>query len=1518
MEPPRISVVPVKDQNYLRYEGPGVGLEERQLTVTDWELFGAWSRSYRRAILNADPSKALLDLGRKIHDWLDEEKRLARMIENRDGSPFIVEFGVPRDPDARMLRFLEVPWEIAANADGHLAADGRLVYGPVRRIGKPSAPSECTPYRLSTVFMAASPESRDNKRHLDYEEEERAIFQATGDLGMDLVVEESGTLRLLAETVSLGGAIPNVLHISCHGRAGKQPVLLLENEEGQMDPTTPETLCQAFGETRPRVLFASACQTGEPHDELVHSFASELVARGWPAVVGWGGGVKDRDATRFAALFYEQLSRKSSVESASAFSRHGLLSQPDNKGAEKPSTDWHLARVYLGSNGGGPACGGNDAFRQARPDSGVKEFLDAKSDVPVAGRWEFVGRRREIQKTLAALRGRDKAGVFIHGIGRQGKSSLAARVASRMRSLYGHRTAVVFGRYDALTVLSAIAETLPIRPVIDIVNRYKPEVAKDPALLEQALYELLNGPCKTKKTEDGHELRPVLLIIDDFESALVTDKPFPHPIHQHYIEAIGAMIRAFSRSDGSRSRLVFTSRHTFSLLSGKKDLADALFHLPLPPMKFHEGRKQAEAKARDRGVNPESLNRTISERIVAAAQGNPGLQDLLFRTLLAASEDSGSTRGREEALESLETMLSEMEAYLASGQAPGQEALLAFFNNLAVDRLIGLIGEGESALLKASVLFQAPVPLSVLAAVAETCGFYGGEPFGCRLCGLGLWEQFDDRFHPKARAVKINALVRARLETLTDTDREIIAKAAILPLFEAWGGEDGKERPYILDWELSRLALMAGIAEVLSHSAADAIRFLQKQFLYREAAVFAKKCLDLLADRKIDAKPDLYNVAGRLFQNVGDTNLAFDCIERAITVSEVVDESSREKGNFDYASILLSKGRLLDQKGEVKAAEAVFREAESRFQACGAKRDEAIALGDIARIMVSKGDVDEALKLHQQRIEVFDALGDRRSRAVTLGDIARIMVSKGDVDEALKLHQQRIEVFDALGDRRSRAVALGDIARIMVSKGDVDEALKLHQQEMVVYESLGDRRSRAVTLGDIARIMVSKGDVDEALKLHQQMIEVFDALGDRRERAVTLGDIARIMVSKGDVDEALKLHQQMIEVFDALGDRRSRAVTLGDIARIMVSKGDVDEALKLHQQRIEVFDALGDRRERAVTLGDIARIMVSKGDVDEALKLHQQRIEVFDALGDRRERAVTLGDIARIMVSKGDVDEALKLHQQMIEVFDALGDRRSRAVTLGDIARIMVSKGDVDEALKLHQQEMVVYESLGDRRERAVTLGDIARIMVSKGDVDEALKLHQQRIEVFDALGDRRSRAVTLGDIARIMVSKGDVDEALKLHQQMIEVFDALGDRRSRAVTLGDIARIMVSKGDVDEALKLQEERLEVNRGLGDLDGIAAAQWDMARIDIHGGNHQQAYERLVESYGILMKTGRLDGICMVGIDLGRILCGGGHREEGLEILKRSAQGFGRLGQSGMAQQANSLISEIENQNKSGD
>ena len=978
------------DRLCLRCKQAGLD-ESRPLTAADESRFRGWLRDYHDSLRGYGDEPARLRLGRELYTWLDGDAGwLARARDAVTSPPWIVDFRAPRDPNALVRLFLQLPWELLADDRGHLAADFALRYTPVRRLGEPAQPADPSPCRLSLVFMAAAP--RDQRR-LNYEAEETAILNATAKTGLDLTVEESGALEWLAARVAEEAPV-DVLHLSCHGQGGTEPALCLETDEGATDLASVECLIKELSTHRPRLLFLSACHTAESaktEDKtgIVDSLALALLRAGMPAVLGWDGPVSDAEATEFAAHLYRQLSRKADLQAALAEARFALLNRPGADPLAR-SRDWHLARLFLGPTGGGPLVKGDRARHRKGIEGGHKEFLDAKGQqVPVAGRFEFVGRRRPLQDALRELRQRNHAGVLIHGMGRQGKSSLAARVANR---LHHHEPVVVFKRYDAPAILEAFQRAVGGREVRDIVDAYRDRVRQHPDELADGLRELLEGPCRELvKDERGRIVsQPVLLVLDDLERILCDPGPAGlHRVQPELVPVLRAVVEAFAKADGD-SRLLMTSRFQFTLPQDDRDLADSLFALHLPPMETVESRQQAARKARPTNQTKVKLDEARTQRCIELARGNPGLQDRLFSLSL---EDPAAC----------DQALTAMERYLA-GQLPDQETVRTFLENLAIDHSLALLKPGERELLRVTTLFELPVPLTVLAALAEALALDVGELCGVRLFGLGLWDVYPDVVRYAEPAAAINSLVRPVAGTLADKEIQTLAAVALPDLFACWGGADGRRRPTPADYELARLAVLADQALGLEVTAAPAIRWLGDQFRYRDAAQLARQVMACLDRHQVEIPLALLRVAGEACVQVGDTPAARGAYQRALAWLEDLLAQGQTPDTEDHAYLLAVHSRLLIKDGEPDRALEFLEQAKQllstnpRFQ-----REHSIVLGDIARIKVDTGEVDEALKLHQEMLTVFQALGDQRSRAVTLGDIARIKVSKGEVDEALKI-----------------------------------------------------------------------------------------------------------------------------------------------------------------------------------------------------------------------------------------------------------------------------------------------------------------------------------------------------------------------------------------------------------------------------------------------------------------------------------------------------------------------------------
>lgn len=562
--------------------------------------FEDWSRAYATGYWS---DEALLGIGLAIGRWLDGPQQwLARLLQASPPITLTIETTAHPGPVERAA--LDAPWELIARSERgpgpvasgpaagagttypdpltrlmaqldptdlrdarHLALDPGLQLATVRRLGpaalKPAPPS---PYRLSVLFMAAQPDGLSN---LQVDLEEVAIYRSAKGIGMDLAVEDSGTLDGLISMATRVGDC-DVIQVSCHGAMGNNPILALETELGQRADVTAADLSDRFG-NKPRLMFLSACSTagaalGPTPDSATRSNAAvaelgtsmlwpmvgDLCRRGWPAVLGWSCAVMDVAAIEMAAALYRQLVQRVPLVEALAKARAIVAGTPSGAA-------WHKARLFLGPTGG-DKIGGGSRSRVGDPDILQPEnFLDpATWKIPVAGPDQRFLHRRGLQRVLAALRKSSDSGVVVHGDDMPARATFAARVLRRMDR---DRSRVVVARdFDAAAILQQIRDQTALGEVNAIVSPYLRTLNNDPRQLRQALRQIIAGPCRSAGAG------AFVLVLHGFD-------PIPNPNAQpdelrglapDLLVVARSLIGAFTGA-ATDSRLLFTSAAPFSV-----------------------------------------------------------------------------------------------------------------------------------------------------------------------------------------------------------------------------------------------------------------------------------------------------------------------------------------------------------------------------------------------------------------------------------------------------------------------------------------------------------------------------------------------------------------------------------------------------------------------------------------------------------------------------------------------------------------------------------------------------------------------------------------------------------------------------------------------------------------------------------------------------------------------------------------------------------------------------------------
>ncbi|TCB97234.1 tetratricopeptide repeat protein [Micromonospora zingiberis] len=1099
----------------------------RALTEADGARLADLGARYVRAVHAGAADEVLVGLGRELWSWLDGDQGQLTALLDRAPAPVVFEVRGPRSPSGRAWAVLRAPFELLARpGEGFLAAEA-LRFCVVRRLGVPGALPEPDGFRLGLAFMASSPR---RQHELDFEAEEAAILKAVDDSRVDLVVEDTGNPVELGRRLADVGGMP-VVHLSCHGvnrwpvRPGQPgvPVLMMEDEVGDDLPTTAAELVRMMTSI-PRLLFVSACLTATAADAdgylpagagrrgptdsggdgdvlLAHSMATALVSAGVPAVLGWDGSVGDVAAIAFAEHLYQQLSTRADLAVAVGDARRVLL----NSAESGLRADWHLARLWLGPSGGGRLVAG--ARRRSRVSAvhGTKVFLDRKHHVPVAAPDMFVGRRPELQHALRALRSQDRAGVLLHGQGRLGKSSLAARIADRCPHLV---PAVVFGDYSAAAILDVIAEAVRANPdARDLIKRRRADVRDRPEALEELLIDLLSGPCA--QPADGH--RPLLLIIDDLEQILRPDPNGLHRVDPRVAPVLAGVLRSFDPAY-TDSRLLLTSRFQFTL----DGVEGRLEQVPLRPLSAVAQRKLLNRQRAQVSPQWRDERAVLAERAVTVSRGNPGLQDLIGLRLVY-SDQVDTDRA--------EAAVAGMEAYLRQGEPPSEAEVRDFLENLALDTLIDQAGPTHRALLRDLTVFDLPVPEPVADALAQRTG---GST--ARLRGLGLVDVFSDGYDSQQPALAANALAAGRLEPLDAAEITDLAGLIAEPLFVAWGGTAGhNRRDRALDLQLTRIALHADNPQVTATCAADAVQALRSGPA-ADALHLGQEAIALLDRHQHPVPVLLLRRVADAARTSGDGDTSGQLFTRAVQQVQVDDSVP----TIDRARVTAEHATYLIGRGELRQAEQLLQQAHQLFTSAGSEQEAAICRGTLADILYRRGEYDEALRIRREvQLPVYNRLGDTRSTAITWGQIADILHQRGDYDEALRIRREvQLPVYNRLGDTRSTAITWGKIADILHQHGDYDEALRIHREiELPVYNRLGDTRSTAITWGKIADILYQRGDYTEAAALQTERLRANERMGDLDGIAAAKWGLAQIDLIQENYEAAFP---QLVESFQIL------------------------------------------------------------------------------------------------------------------------------------------------------------------------------------------------------------------------------------------------------------------------------------------------------------------------------------------------------------------------------------------------
>jgi tetratricopeptide (TPR) repeat protein len=915
----------------LRYRLPGkLEFETKSLKLSEIEdLYGFADRDFETRLPDLDA------IGKRLFLWLDGDGRwLSRVTESARGIVLAIAFGRLGANDANH-QLAGLPWETMQDRQGFLV--NRCIV-PVRVVGDAdgaNSPPAVSQYRLQTLFMATEPEGVEPR--LDFEGEESRILAATQDLPIELRVEESGCL---SELTSLWRRFPedyfHVFHLTGHASIQDHtPYFITESLMGDRFDATVEDFDRVFQLRYPRLMFLSGCRTGQSiNGGAVPSLAASLVEKGAAAVLGWARPVSDTGATQAATELYRSLAQGLSIAEALGLTYQALI----RDGVK----DWCLLRLYTRVDAWGAlVLPPGDTIVQQRKESKLR-FLDRQNLIRVAGADEFVGRRRYLQRGLRALKSSQNLGIWLHGIGGVGKSTIACRLLDRLGA---YQSVVCYRDFDETVLLDLLRRECESMTGHEILNSNLPL----PQKLSQFLKQGLNAP----------EQR-YLFILDDFEANLEERGDGSQVLKTSVVAPLTALLTAIDRSQLPH-RVMITSRYDVNIPEFNSRLArfqvDQLDRSDL-------AKKYQRLKAFQTGS---TVDRELQNQAKSIADGYPRLLEWLDKVLQDDRTDSA--------------------AILAAMAGKQQE----FLEDILATQLLAQQEPALRAILTRGLIFELPVPLVALQAICEGIGDFNRHLERAR--SVGLLE------------VSLNGAVRVpRVLGLAVAENEVeLAAVGVKVLDREWieTAESPSEEQRI---ELYRLALLASDGEIAVRMAKGLSDRWISTSRFREALILCQNALALQSDSKIiynlarihqtlgdwekslefaqqsltidreigdrQGEAGSLHVIAIIYTNQGKWPEALQSCTDSLSIDREIGNRQGEAASLhQIAMIYTNQGKWTEALQSCTGSLSIQREI-------GNRQGEAASLAQMAYIAGKQGDIAQKEKFYVESAQVLGEIGD--------------------------------------------------------------------------------------------------------------------------------------------------------------------------------------------------------------------------------------------------------------------------------------------------------------------------------------------------------------------------------------------------------------------------------------------------------------------------------------------------------------------------------------------------------------
>ncbi|MCL1852120.1 MAG: tetratricopeptide repeat protein [Peptococcaceae bacterium] len=856
------------------------------------------------------------------------------------------------------------------------------------------------------------------------------------------------TFDQLGEVLREKPGFYHIVHFDGHGQfigedGDSRPIgsLIFEKEKDpkhEGDAITAQMLRDLMPEHPIPIMVLNACQSamqdeggqekGEEKEKGKDPFASvatSLMGAGIGCVVAMSYSLWVSGAKEFVTEFYRHVVSEGALGEGMRLGRQKMLrnSKRDSIIGKVEFHDWMVPVLYQQI----------DITKGVLPKLvyGEPRVRNLPREVLALGDYGFIGRDRAVFRLERAIHKQPQAGILIHGMSGEGKTTLVKGFLQWLEATNGLGEGAIWFSFEGIHNADSVLDTLAANlfGIQELVKSPEDKLRDVVKKLRSKRYFLVWDNFESVSGIPGTEVTP--LIPEETDRKLL--KNLLHELR------------------GGQTKVLITSRSQEDWLELRE-----CYRFPLEGLRGEELWEYCDAVVADLGQDGLDREDKDYHKLLNKLEGNP----LAVRVMLLRLSER-----RKAAL-----LLQELEEEGFNVQ-PGEEGVSRIQGALVVFER-GL-DRAFAPILRLLGLHERYASTALIGIMLNKTESEGKERLGncfSALCSGGLCQPMGKnlyKLHPALRSCLTRCYPpgdedqRAFVDvmgTLADTyaPKELHEQR---PVFSQFGAcfHRALELARELDMRADVMALTQGMASY----ALNARNFTEAERLYLRLVEEAKRGSD------VEIEGGAYHQLGMVAGGRRDFTAAEEWYKKSLGMKH-----GNEHG---AASTYHQLGNVAEERRDFGAAEEWYKKSLKIEEKQGNEHGVALTYGQLGRVAEDQMDYNTAEDLYKEALKIFLKQGDDRGEAIIYHQLGRIAQERRNYDAAEEWYNESLKIKLKRGNEHGAAFTYGQLGNVAEERREFDASENWYKKALAIFDK-NDPHYAEIIRNNLISLQTMKGD----------------------------------------------------------------------------------------------------------------------------------------------------------------------------------------------------------------------------------------------------------------------------------------------------------------------------------------------------------------------------------------------------------------------------------------------------------